>query len=487
MTALIDHDAHFGARREAPANIEAEMALLGAVLINNDVLDALELPIEGKHFFETVHRDMFDAFLDMRKAGRKINPVTAKAYMPDGMIGTMTPSQYLARLASEAVSAVNAPDFARSVMDAAARRSCVMLGDLIGEAAFSKELDISDEIEALKQRFEDVLSGLTSGNQGKTLADAARTALNSTALAVAGKGVIGIDYGVPFLMNMIGPFLPGQEIIIGGMTKHGKSTLIEQIVAGAAMNGHPVWVNSGEMKGEELAQRALARLTDIRVRQQVMGRVTDHEYEKLETARRNAERWQERVFIRDDSMTLSQIKRELVAFSKRNPGALGVVDHIGLVEKGREHAKTNDVEFASVVTRSLKMIASSSKVPIVAAAQLKKNTFEQFQGRTTGRKTYFAAIGRRPKASDLYGSCEKDANHVLIPFRSEAVLQEMEPSEQADLHVVWDEVMETVRGTAEIVLALSRHERWPQKRSVKWNGGKTQFEEMNADAQVRMF
>src|SRR5690606_6154315 len=103
--------------------------------------------------------------------------------------------------------------------------------------------------------------------------------------------------------------------------------------------------------------------------------------------------------------------------------------------------------------------------PIIAAAQLKKNTFE-ITDRKMDRKTFETAISRRPKYSDIFGSVEKDANHVIIPFRAEPILQELEPAEATDAHAVWEEVMETVRGKAEIILALSRHTRWPQRKDV---------------------
>lgn len=464
--------------RQLPNAIEAEQAVLGAILVNNDAMDAINVQLEPRHFSEKVHADIFDAFQDMRKAGRKINTITAKPYIGDTMVGELTPAQYLARLATGAVSVVAVADMAYAVMEAAARRACVQLGDMIHDAAYSPALDVSEDLDAIKSRFDDVMAALAGNSGPKTLSAASRNAVHGAGEALSGRGVCGIDYGLPFLMNLIGPLLPGQLVVTGGMTKHGKSSMIEQMIAGAAMNGHPVFVYSGEMKAEELAQRALARITDVRVRQQVSGRMTDREYEALEVARKRAESWQERVFIRDDSMTLSQYKRELVAFSKRHKNGMGVADHIGLFDKGREYARMTDVEFSSVATRSLKMFASDAGVPIVAAAQLKKNTFS-LDERKPSKATFLNAISRRPRASDIFGSCEKDANHLIVPFRAEAVLQELEPAEASDLHPVWEEVMEGVRDRAEIVLALSRHERWPQHRSVGWSGRKMMFEELN--------
>lgn len=481
--------SHFGhtAPKEVPSNIEAEQQLLGALMMNNDAIDAIRVPIEADHFYEPLHREIYDACLNLRRSGRTANPVTVKAFVTDGIVGDMTVSQYLALLCREAVNVISAPDYARAIIESAARRACLSLSQKMEQTAFSKELDIMDEFDALRAKFEAVTQALNGQDRPKTLADAARRSVATTAAAYQGKGLSGVDYGVPFLMQMIGPALPGQLIIMGGMTKHGKSSLIEQMVAGAAMNGHPVWINSGEMKDEELARRALARLTDIKAWQQVLGKVSDQDFERLEHARMNAETWQERVLIIDNTLTLRQIERELIDFTQRFKNGMAVVDHIGLVERDSSNSKSSDAEFSSIVTRKLKALSAHKRInlPIIAAAQLKKNIFE-ITDRQINRKTYMKAIGRRPKASDLFGSCEKDADHVITPFRAEAVMDENEPAEIDDLHSVWEEVMGNVRDRAEIVLALSRHTRWPQRKEVKWVGPRTSFEEINQYAQQRL-
>ncbi|MCA0341139.1 MAG: hypothetical protein LCH99_15610 [Proteobacteria bacterium] len=480
----IDMSIHGTARRELPANVEAEQALLGALLLNNAALDAIRVPLEPKHFFEEVHGKMFDAIVECQRAGRVATTVTVKNHVPEVQIGGMTTAQYLSALAGNAVNIINVPDYAYSIMDSAARRAFVTLGQKMEDAAFSLDLEIMEEVEALRGRFEDIVRALNGNTQAKTLADGAKRALESTATAFKGSGVAGVDYGIRFLMDMVGPFLPGQLIVVGGGTKQGKSSLIEQVIHGAASNGHPVWVYSGEMGTEELAHRALSRVTDIQAWRQIRGKVSEREYEQLETARRNAETWQDRVFIRDDSMTLSQIERDLKDFAKRYPGGMAIIDHIGLVERDRETGKLSETEFGPFVTRRLKMIANRLRLPVVAAAQLKKNTFA-IEDRKMTRATYMMAIGRRPKYADIYGSCEKDANHVIIPFRAEPILQELEPADGSELHPIWEEVMGTVRGKAEIILALSRHTRWPQRKEVGWEGAKTMFTDLQARDQER--
>lgn len=479
---------HFGPakeQQEVPCNLPAEQQLLGALMLNNDALMAIKVPLKPTHFFEPLHREVFEAVETLVKAGRRADPVTVKQLVTEGMVGDMTIAQYLVRMVRDAVAVVMIDEYARAIMESAGKRACINLGGKLVDLGYAPELSIVDEYDALRAKFEEVSSALRSEERTRTLAEASRRALASTADAFAGKGLNGVDYGFAPLMNLIGPLMPTHLIIIGGATKQGKSTLIEQMVAGAAMNGHPVWINSGEMQAEELAQRALSRLTDIQAWRQARGKVSDAEYEKLEMARRSAETWQERVFIVDEGLTLKQQQRELKSFAKHHPNGMGVVDHIGLTERDSSNIRMSDVEFAPVVTRGLKMTAREALIPIVAAAQLKKNTFEVLE-RKMDRKTFMGAISRRPKYGDIFGSVEKDANHVVIPFRAEPILQELEPSEHSDNHGDWESVMETVRDRAELVLALSRHTRWPQRKEVGWDGARTMFRDLSETAQGRM-
>jgi replicative DNA helicase len=330
-----------------------------------------------------------------------------------------------------------------------------------------------------------VIADLES-DDGDTMAQAADRALDATSDACRGKGVVGVDYGFPPIMGMIGPAMPGQLIVIGGATKHGKSSLIEQLIMGAAMNGHWVWTYSGEMKGEELAQRALSRMTNVQAWRQIQGKVSDPEYEELMAAKKNAETWQSRVILRDKPMTLAQINRAVLSFAKRHPGGMVIIDHIGLVERDSSNHRMTDQEFGPTVTRTLKVLANKAGVPIVAAAQLKKNIFA-VEDRKLTKQVFESVISRRPKYADILGAVEKDANHVILTFRAEPVLQELEPNEGTPLFTDWEDVMATVKDKAEIILALSRHTRWPQRKDVGWIGAKTMFTDLSETNQTRLF
>lgn len=482
-----DAAMHFGERRDVPESLDAEKALLGALLLRNDALQVIPASFDASHFFEPAHRIIYDEIRRAHEAGRLANPITIRSVFPVGqMLDGMPVAVYLARLAGDAVSVINAPDYAAAITFSAMRRSFISVGENAEMLGYDcgEELTFLEQGEALKAQLDRVLRGL-EGDDEQTLADAANRALDATNEAYQGKGMVGVDYGFAPLMNMIGPAMPSHLIVVGGGTKQGKSSLIEQVIMGAACNGHPVWVYSGEMKGEELAQRALSRITDIQAWRQARGKVSEAEFEKLESARKNAETWQRRVILKDKPMTMTQISRSVENFAKRHPGGMAVIDHIGLVERDKDTARLKDAEFGPVITRATKLLANKASLPIFAAAQLKKNTFvNEFQ--TLNRKTFMAATNRRPKATDLIGACETDANHVICPFRAEPILEELKPSENSEAFGDWESVMETVKDRAELVLALSRHTRYPQRKSVGWNGAKTMFVDTTEAPQGRM-
>src|SRR5580704_4500892 len=108
--------------RTAPHNIEAEQALLGAILVNNEAFYRVSDFLEPRHYFEPVHQRIYELASSLIRAGKVANPVTLKTFLPaDADIAGLTVSQYLARLAAEATTVINAEDYGRTVYDLAIR------------------------------------------------------------------------------------------------------------------------------------------------------------------------------------------------------------------------------------------------------------------------------------------------------------------------------------------------------------------------------
>lgn len=464
------------------SNIEAEQALLGAILVNNSAYDVVAgTGIMPKHFSEEIHGRIYEACGLMIDSGKSANPVTIKGYLSsDQMIGGETVSQYLARLAVEAVTIVNAPDYARAVMIAWARRDMLGMSEWMKNFAqqAADELEIADELQGLKSRMEQCQRVIEGGEgEGTTFAAAAPLSLQTTMDAVSGKTVTGINYGIPALMQLIGPLLAGKLVIISGMTKHGKSSIAQQIARGCADQGHPAWYYSGEMDASEIIMREKARDTGVSVEQQQKGTVTETELERLHMASSVIGKLP--FVVQDRRRTLDQLIRGLKTFvqqAKRIAMPVAIVDSMLLLDRDKSQSRMTDYEFGALVTDRLKAAARDLGIPIVVLGQLKKNTIEKPYRTTRIDASYYrSAIARRPRASDIYGSCEKDADHVVIVYNPEVILQDMEPAEESDEHLAWEDVMNEWRGKAEILLALSRSARWPSRRTVQWDGVRHHF------------
>jgi replicative DNA helicase len=487
-------NAHALPAPETIANIEAEQALLGTLLVNSSLYDTLHtFGIEARHFSEAMHGHIFDACGKLIEAGKAANPVTVRGYIPEDLnVGGATPAQYLARLAtSSSMGASHLGGLAQAVIHAWMRRE--MLGTSQAMAQMAQDalgdMELADGLQALQTRLMECQRALDGEQaEGVSMADAVVSSMDQTYAAVKGSEAAGINTGIPAIHQMIGPLGPGQLLIVGGMTKHGKSSLAQQIARGAADNGHPVYIYSGEMPASEITMREKARDTGISVKQQREGRVSEGDLERLAIAGRTISKLP--IKIQDRRRTLDKLTREIRAFvagRKGQPMPVIVIDSMLLIEKDRSQWRLSDFEFGALVSDRMKALARDLSVPVVLLGQLKKNTIEKSRhsGKITA-ETYRQATSRRPRASDLYGSVEKDADHVVIVYNPEVVLRDLEPSEASDDHIVWDEVLREHEGKAEILLSISRSANWPSRRTVNWDGARHHFA-FPQDAQKGLF
>src|SRR4029079_6773884 len=145
--------------RTAPHNIEAEQSLLGAVLINNEALYRVSDFLEPEHFFEKIHQQIYDIARTLIRTGKLASPVTMKTFLPaDVTIAGLTIAQYLARLAAEATTIINAADYGRTIYDLAVRRDLIDIGQDMVNVAYDAPVDFAprDQIEDAERRLYDL-------------------------------------------------------------------------------------------------------------------------------------------------------------------------------------------------------------------------------------------------------------------------------------------------------------------------------------------
>ncbi|EHK52988.1 DnaB-like helicase N-terminal domain-containing protein, partial [Allomesorhizobium alhagi] len=167
--------------REAPNNIEAEQALLGAILVNNDACYRVSDFLKSGHFYEPLHRKIYEVAAELIRMGKMANPVTIKTFLPaDEKVGDMTVAHYLARLAADAVNVINAADYGRAIYDLATRRALITVGEDMVNIAYDAPVDMSpsDQIEDAERRlFELAETGRYDGGF-ESFTDAVKTAVD---------------------------------------------------------------------------------------------------------------------------------------------------------------------------------------------------------------------------------------------------------------------------------------------------------------------
>jgi replicative DNA helicase len=451
-----------GTEAEAlPHNIEAEQQLLGALLTTNDLYDRIAAIIRPEHFFDPVHRRIFEIASARIQKNALASPVTLKGFLEDepGLKELGGPS-YLVRLAGAAISAYAARDYAQMIYDLAVRRELMSLGrDITARAA---RVEIGDEpaeqITEAEQRL------YTLGEQGhaergfQSFLKAAVEAVNlANAAYQRGGGLSGIATGLVDLDRRLGGLHDSDLLILAGRPSMGKTSLATNMAFNIArahkrgrrpdgsegtIAGGVVGFFSLEMSAEQLAARILSEASEVPSEQIRRGDMTEGEFRRFVDAAKALESCP--LYIDDTpALPISQVAARARRLKRTHGLDALFVDYLQLL---RGSNKDNRVQEVSEITQGLKAIAKELNIPVVALSQLSR----QVENRDD----------KRPQLSDLResGSIEQDADVVMFVFREEYYREREKPGDH-DLEAMakWQTVMEQVHGKAEVIIGKQRH------------------------------
>ena len=449
--------------REAPCNIEAEQALLGALLVNNDAFDRVWDFLKPEHFYEPLHRRIYQVAADLIRIGKTANPVTIKTFLPsDDKVGDMTVAQYLARLAAEAVTVINAEDYGRAIYDLAIRRALITIGEDIVNVAFDAPVDHGprNQIEEAERRlFELAETGRYDGGF-QSFTDAVKIAVDMANAAFQRDGHLsGVSTGLHSLDNRMGGLQSSDLVILAGRPGMGKTSLATNIafnIASAfegsqqadgsvkAMNGGVVGFFSLEMSSEQLATRIISEQTEIPSSKIRRGEINEADFEKLVGCAQMMQRIP--LYIdQTGGISIAQLAARARRLKRQRGLDVLVIDYVQLMTGSSRKASENRVQEITEITTGLKALAKELNVPIIALSQLSR----QVESRED----------KRPQLSDLResGSIEQDADVVLFVFREEYYHKNKEPKPGTEEHFKWEADMNALRGKAEVIIAKQRH------------------------------
>ncbi|MGE3247107.1 MAG: replicative DNA helicase [Beijerinckiaceae bacterium] len=452
------HDASF---RTAPHNIEAEQALLGAILVNNDAFDRVSDFLKPEHFFEELHRRVYEVTSQLIRAGKRASPVTLKTFLGDDDLGGITVPQYLGRLAGEATSIINAEDYGRTIYDLAMRRGLIIIGEDIVNTAYDSPVDASPsaQIEEAERRLYAIAEQGRYDGGFQRFSDALTTAIDMAAKAYERDGKLsGIATGMTDLDQKMGGLQPSDLIIVAGRPGMGKTALATNIAFNIAKaydykvkpdgshettNGGVVGFFSLEMSAEQLATRIIAEQSGVASYKIRRGDIHDDEFHRISEAAREM---QSIPFFIDQTggISIAQLTARARRLKRQRGLDVLVVDYLQLLS-GSKSRGDNRVQELTEITTGLKALAKELNAPIVALSQLSR----QVESRDD----------KRPQLSDLResGSIEQDADVVMFVYREEYYLKNREPRPGTEEHITWMSEMERAFGRAEVIIGKQRH------------------------------
>src|ERR1700751_50925 len=451
------------AYRSAPHNIEAEQALLGAILVNNDAFYRVSDFLEPKHYFEPIHQTIYETAGSLIRMGKIATPVTLKTFVPaDTDIGGMTVSQYLARLAAEATTIINAQDYGRTIYELSLRRDLIRIGEDMVNVAFDAPVDFAPraQIEDAERRlYELAESGRYEGGFQR-FAQAMKVALDMAANAYQRDGKLsGIATGLRDLDAKVGGLQRSDLIILAGRPGMGKTSLATNIaysVAKAyrsevqpdgttkAVNGGVVGFYSCEMSAEQLATRILSEQTRIASSMIRRGGITQAEFDKIRDYTVELEHLP--LYVDETGgLSISQLTARARRLKRQKGLDVIVIDYIQLLQGSGKRGNDNRVQEVTEITTSLKALAKELNVPVIALSQLSR----QVESRDD----------KHPQLSDLResGSIEQDADVVIFVYREEYYLGNKEPRAGTPEYEKWQLDMSLVHGKAEVIIGKQRH------------------------------
>ena len=460
--AAVDPASGRAAARKLPHNLPAEQNLLGALLIDNDIMESIDDRLRAEHFYDPLHGRIFATMMRMIDRGQLANPVTLKSFFsgtddgPDGAI-----EDYLGELADGVISLAQSADYAVTIYEAHLRRELIRIGDDVIEDAIHPDVDLSatKQIETAEAKLFQLAESGEAGAGLRNFESVTAAAVNMAAIArKSDGGLSGVSTGLTDLNAKMGGLHRSDLIILAGRPGMGKSALATTMAFHSATTtrtgeeAKPVAFFSLEMSAEQLGTRILserARIDSNAIRQ---GDLNADEFDRLVEV---SNQLSVAPFYIDDTPSLSVSQVASRARRMKRTGGLGliVVDYLQLLTPQLGVKSENRVQEISNISRSLKAIAKELDVPVLALSQLSR-AVEQRED-------------KRPNLSDLResGSIEQDADVVLFIYREEYYLNKKDPERDAreteeqfnaknDAFVAR---LQAAENKAEVIIAKQRH------------------------------
>ena len=407
--------------RIPPQSIEAELSVLGAMMLKKDaVIQAIEL-LRADEFYRQAHRVVFEAMEKLVREGEPVDIVTVtEALKKSGLLDKVGGITFLANLTNSVPSTANLAHYAKIVKEKAILRALIDASTEIAGAAYEASEDIAEQLDNAEQKILAIASGRTTGAFTpikKVVFDAVD---RISALGQAKGGITGLSTGLVTLDSVTRGLQKSDLIIVAARPAMGKTAFVLNLATHVALQGGTVAFFSLEMPREQLMHRIFCAEGQIDATRLARGELDDEEWGRLVKV---ADRMIKTNLYFDDtsSTTVLDIRTRARRLKAEHGLDLIAIDYLQLIQApGRVENRTLAV---AEMTRSLKVLARELDVPIVVLSQLSRAT----EGRSD----------KRPMLSDLResGSIEQDADIVMFLYREDYYNQDTENANITELSI----------------------------------------------------
>jgi replicative DNA helicase len=437
--------------KELPNNIEAEQAVIGSILVSNDIFDEISTIISSINFYDPMHQKIYEAIESLIYKGMLANPITLKNYFEDEKDDLNVP-EYLVKITKFSTSVRQTIEYSKIIYDMFVRRELIKISEQTIDSAKVNELDTNGQniIENSERLLFDLAEKGSFNSSLIKFDEAMKQTIEMASAAYKNEeGIVGVPTGLRDLDDKLGGLHQSDLIIIAGRPSMGKTSLATNIAFNAAQKLQDSGKKSSiaffslEMSSEQLSTRIISEQARISSNDIRRGRISDEQFDKfLETSKNIAEL---PLYIDETpAISIAAMSNRARRIKRLFGLDMIVVDYIQLM-RGTTYNKDGRVQEISQITQGLKAIAKELSVPVVALSQLSRQVEQRDD--------------HKPQLADLResGSIEQDADVVMFVYREGYYLQRKEPREATVEHAEWQAKMNEVAHLAQIIIGKQRH------------------------------
>ncbi|MDC3101078.1 replicative DNA helicase [Candidatus Pelagibacter sp.] len=437
--------------KELPNNIEAEQAVIGSILVSNDIFDEINTIISSINFYDPMHQKIFEAVESLIYKGMLANPITLKNYFEDEKDDLNVP-EYLVKITKFSTSVRQAIEYSKIIYDMFVRRELIKISEQTIDSAKLNDLDTNGQsiIESSERLLFDLAEKGSFNSSLVKFDEAMKQTIEMASAAYKNEeGIVGVPTGLRDLDDKLGGLHQSDLIIIAGRPSMGKTSLATNIAFNAAQKLQESGKKSSiaffslEMSSEQLSTRIISEQARISSNDIRRGRISDDQFDKfLETSKNISEL---PLYIDETpAISIAALSNRARRIKRLFGLDMIVVDYIQLM-RGTTFNKDGRVQEISQITQGLKAIAKELSVPVVALSQLSRQVEQRDD--------------HKPQLADLResGSIEQDADVVMFVYREGYYLQRKEPREATVEHAEWQAKMNEVAHLAQIIIGKQRH------------------------------